>query len=145
MAYNKTIWEDKIVETPNKYKDQNNNVYEFEQVPGEVTKAGTPVDARRMNNIENGIYNNQRFTYNTTLTLENWVQSGEDYIYTINNTNITANHYVEVVPDFEGQKIMPSGSVDSYDGYFVIKVPELPENNVNVTIIYSLTSEEAST
>ncbi len=144
MAYVKTNWEDRIVETPNKYQDQNGNILSLTQVPGQVTKEGTPVEAKFMNNIENGIYDNQRFTYTTTLVLNNWQQVGDIYEYTITNENITFSHYVEVLPDFEGQKIMPPGSVESYNGYFVIKVSELPENNVNVTIIYNLTSEEAS-
>lgn len=55
MTYQKNIWEDRIVQYPNRYKDQNDNLLTLIQEPGEVAQLGTLVDADKMNNIENGI------------------------------------------------------------------------------------------
>ena len=55
MAYNKTNWLDKLVQFPNRYKDQAGKVYDFERDEGVVTQTGTQVNASVMNNIENGI------------------------------------------------------------------------------------------
>lgn len=53
--YVKTIWEDRKVEYPNRYKDQNGNILILTQEPGEVACEGTPVDGERMNKIEDAI------------------------------------------------------------------------------------------
>lgn len=53
--YIKNIWEDRIVQYPNRYKDQNDNLLTLTQEPGEVAQVGTLVEAERMNNIEDGI------------------------------------------------------------------------------------------
>lgn len=58
MAYVKSIWEDRVVEYPNRYKDQNGNVYTFTRYPGEVTSQGTIPTKEKMDNIENGIEQN---------------------------------------------------------------------------------------
>lgn len=58
MAYVKNIWEDRVVEYPNRYKDQNENVYTFTRYPGEVTSQGTIPTKEKMDNIENGIEQN---------------------------------------------------------------------------------------
>lgn len=55
MTYNKTVWEDRIVQFPNRYKDQNDNQYTFTRDSGVVTSEGTQMSAEKMNNIENGI------------------------------------------------------------------------------------------
>ena len=48
-------WEDRIVENPNHYRDQNGNLLILEQEPGEIYSEGTPVEAERMLHIERGI------------------------------------------------------------------------------------------
>lgn len=58
MTYVKTTWEDRIVEFPNRYLDQNLNQYTFTRNEGTITTAGTPVNASVMNKIETGIYEN---------------------------------------------------------------------------------------
>lgn len=58
MAYVKNIWEDRVVEYPNRYKDQNGDVYTFTRYPGEVTSQGTIPTKEKMDNIENGIEQN---------------------------------------------------------------------------------------
>lgn len=55
MTYEKNIWEDRIVQYPNRYRDQNDNLLILTPEPGEIAKIGTLVDAEKMNNIENGI------------------------------------------------------------------------------------------
>lgn len=53
MAYTKTTWVDRVVEYPNRYKDQANTQYTFTLDSGTITAEGTPVNAVNMNNIEN--------------------------------------------------------------------------------------------
>lgn len=53
--YIKTVWEDRIVQYPNRYKDQNGNILFLTHFPGNVSKSGTLVDSQKMNNIEDGI------------------------------------------------------------------------------------------
>ncbi len=55
MSYVKTDWKDRIVEYPNRYKDQNGNILELTQEPGNVVEEGTLVDADKLNNLENGV------------------------------------------------------------------------------------------
>ena len=55
MAYTKQTWTDRVVEYPNRYKDQNEVQYTFERDEGTITEAGTFVNAGRMNTIEQGI------------------------------------------------------------------------------------------
>jgi hypothetical protein len=55
MAYTKTVWKDRQVEFPNRYKDQNNTVYTLSRDEGVVSEAGTLVNATVMNNIEDGL------------------------------------------------------------------------------------------
>lgn len=145
MAYTKTKWENRIVEFPNRYKDQNNNVITLIQEPGTITKEGTSVTADVMNNIENGIYNNQKFAYTATLTLANWTLNSttSKYEYNVTNANITVNHYVEVIFDIENQeKFSDKIGIESYNGGFKIISNDLPESDVAMTVIYQLTSSE---
>ena len=76
--YNKTNWKDRIVQFPNRYKDQDNNIITLTQDPGEVAQDGTLVEAEIMNNIENGIeesFKNRDFGYYTTLLVANWTKN----------------------------------------------------------------------
>lgn len=57
MAYTKTVWTDRVVQYPNRYKDQNLVQYTFTRDEGTITAAGTGVSAVALNNIENGIKN----------------------------------------------------------------------------------------
>ena len=53
--YVKNVWEDRIVEHPNRYEDQNGNTLTLTQKPGNIVQEGTLVDAEKMNHIEDGI------------------------------------------------------------------------------------------
>lgn len=56
MKYVKTNWLDKIVEFPNRYKDQNENILILTEEPGDIAQEGTLVDSPKLNKIEQGIY-----------------------------------------------------------------------------------------
>ena len=57
MAYNKTLWKDRIVEKPNTYRKVENSdgTITLYPVTGQVIEKGTPVSAANLNKIENGI------------------------------------------------------------------------------------------
>ncbi|CQR51490.1 hypothetical protein [Paenibacillus riograndensis] len=57
MAYNRTTWEDREVETPRTYTLENNPDGTVTLVPAEGTilAAGTPLNAANLNNLENGV------------------------------------------------------------------------------------------
>ena len=61
MAYQKTEWKDRKVQNPRTYsvRDNEDGTITLLEVPGEITEAGTPVNAENMNNIENGIATNE--------------------------------------------------------------------------------------
>lgn len=57
MAYKKTTWEDRAVEHPRRYEkfeDADGNMTLIPN-PGEVYKAGTPLNAANLNEIEEGL------------------------------------------------------------------------------------------
>ena len=72
MAYEKQVWEDRQVEFPNKYKDQNGNTLILTREPGTITKNGSLFSAERMNHIEDGIS-----------ALDNTINSIIDLIYPV--------------------------------------------------------------
>ncbi len=150
MTYVKTVWEDRKVEYPNRYKDQNGNVLTLIQEPGEVVSIGTPVDAEHMNKIEDEL---ERLsggvglkTFTTTLLASNWAlnETTNRYEYNVSNPNITSQHYVSVDPvSFEDkEKFSGNGTVNSYDGGFIITSTELPESNMNIQVTYQLSTPE---
>ena len=55
IAYIKTVWSDRAVQFPRRYRDQLNNQYTFTPDEGTITNAGTPSTATRLNNLENGV------------------------------------------------------------------------------------------
>jgi hypothetical protein len=57
MAYEKTKWEDRVVQFPNRYDKSGETSTQVTLIanPGTVTQAGTPLNAANLNNIENGI------------------------------------------------------------------------------------------
>lgn len=71
--YNKTNWKDRIVQFPNRYKDQDNNIITLTQDPGEVAQDGTLVEAEKMNNIENGIEESLKIEILDILLLYSWL------------------------------------------------------------------------
>lgn len=64
MAYQETIWKDRIIERPRTFYIQENSDDTITLIPepGEIIEAGTPVNAEKLNNIENGIKNHEKST-----------------------------------------------------------------------------------
>lgn len=58
--YDKQTWLDTTGSKLNRYKDQNNQAYEFTWWPDASTVEGTPFTAARMNHIENGLFDDSR-------------------------------------------------------------------------------------
>jgi hypothetical protein len=73
MAYNKTIWQDRVVEKPRTYTmtDNGDGTVTLTPAPGNVVQAGTPVNATNMNKIEQGIADAQNSTKNAE-ALSGW-------------------------------------------------------------------------
>ena len=61
MSYSTTIWQDRIVQYPNRYTktQETSSQVTLALNPGTVTQNGTPVNAANLNNIEQGIFNAQ--------------------------------------------------------------------------------------
>lgn len=57
MAYEKTLWKDRVVEKPNTYRSVENpdGTITLYPITGQVIEKGTPVSAANLNKIENGI------------------------------------------------------------------------------------------
>ncbi|MHB8077421.1 hypothetical protein [Desulfosporosinus fructosivorans] len=55
VSYLKTVWSDRAVEFPRRYRDELNNQKTFTPDEGTITNAGTPLNATRLNNLENGV------------------------------------------------------------------------------------------
>ncbi|AIQ69226.1 hypothetical protein [Paenibacillus graminis] len=57
MAYNRTTWEDREVETPRTYTLENNpdGTVTLVSAEGTILAAGTPLNAANLNNLENGV------------------------------------------------------------------------------------------
>lgn len=141
--YKKTTWLDRIVQYANRYKDQNGNVLELTQDPGEVAQDGTLVEAEVMNNIEDGIeflYKVRTFSYQETLLATNWTKNSDTgyYEYDIINSDITAETIVDGILDIENQCKLNSSYTNSYDGGFKVITTEAPNEDIEITFKYSL-------
>lgn len=57
--YQKNLWQDHVVEYPNRFKETSlgNGLVEEVPAPGEIINQGTPQSARNFNNMEDGIFN----------------------------------------------------------------------------------------
>lgn len=145
--YNPTNWKDRIVQFPNRYKDQNDNVLTLTQDPGTVAQEGTLVEAEKMNNIEEGVvhlFKNRSFGYTTTLEVSNWVENGETgfYEYDIIDENITAQTIVDGILDINNQAKLNEAYTKSYTGGFKVITTELPNEDISITFKYSLVNTD---
>lgn len=141
--YNKTNWFDRIVQFPNRYKDQDGNIITLTQEPGEVAQDGTLVEAEKMNNIEDGIeflYKVRCFSFQETLLATKWTKNDDTgyYEYDIIKSDITAETIVDGILDIENQSKLNSSYTDSYDGGFKVLTTELPNEDINIRFRYSL-------
>lgn len=59
MAYTKTTWVDRSVQYPSRFTRTNDGTYDtLTPAPGTITNAGTPITSTALNNMEDGIGNN---------------------------------------------------------------------------------------
>lgn len=113
--YKETKWYDNMVEYPDRVKlkpiNEDEKLYDLIKAEGEVYEEGTPLTARIMNNIEEGIKNNNTYILATiqdvrTLQLQTLILqatilgdvTGEIYMEnfeTIDNINLTRGIYDE--------------------------------------------------
>lgn len=49
------VWQDRIVQYPRRFKDQNNNTLTLTPDPGTISQEGTPVTAVLLNGIESDL------------------------------------------------------------------------------------------
>lgn len=116
MVYQKTEWKDQNVESPRTYSVRQNldGTITLLDAFGEITEVGTPVNAENMNNIENGIVQNEsdiskrkftgyekyrHFIANGNLTVD--LQTTDEIIdiYVKSNSNITFDFSNVVTPE----------------------------------------------
>lgn len=143
--YTKNVWEDRIVEFPNRYKmvtDTVTGYVSLTEEPGKVQTQGTLVSAELMNNIEDGIYNNQLFNYEVTLLSTGWTLNSTTnlYDYDVVNTDITADTFVDVILDITNKQKISELEVNSYDGGYKLSTTDLPTENITATVCYQLSS-----
>lgn len=116
MVYQKTEWKDQNVESPRTYSVRQNldGTITLLDAFGEITEVGTPVNAENMNNIENGIVQNEsdiskrkfigyekyrHFTANGNLTVDLQITDEIIDIYVESNSNITFDFSNVVSPE----------------------------------------------
>lgn len=87
MGYFRTNWLDRIVQYPNRWLDELNNVKTFTPNPGTVTEAGTYVNASRMNSINDGI--EQQSLVN--MVTNNGFTKSTEFDRTITNSALNGN------------------------------------------------------
>jgi len=72
--YQKNLWQDHVVEYPNRFKETGlgNGLVEEVPAPGEIIQQGTPQSARNFNNMEDGIFHaNEMADFLVLLILKN--------------------------------------------------------------------------
>ncbi len=141
--YKPTKWLDRIVQFPNRYKDQDGNELTLTQDPGEVAQDGTLVEAEVMNNIEDGIeflYKVRNFSYQKLLLATKWTKNDDTgfYEYDIIDKDITADTIVDGILDIENQYKLNSSYTNSYEGGFKVITTELPNEDITMTFRYSI-------
>lgn len=89
------------------------------------------------------ISNLKRKRETITLSTSNWLLNSNTnlYEYTVTDTNVTANHYIDVVMDLENQAKLEDGYVESFAGNYKFYTSTLPTEDITVTVVISLTEE----
>lgn len=83
MAYEKTNWQDRVVEKPRTFTVTNNpdGTITLAPAPGTVLQEGTPVNAGNLNKIEGGIFGNQAkllgLAFDSVITLPGYHKTTE--------------------------------------------------------------------
>lgn len=141
---NKTL-EDLGIQPQGNYANVN-DVYSKEEM---YSKEEIDTNTNNLNNALNkSISDNKLMTYTVTLQLANWIlnETTTRYEYNVSNPKIKANHYVTINPASieDEEKFTGKGSVDSYDGGFIITSTELPESDIMISITYQLAHSEVT-
>lgn len=69
-----------------------------------------------------------------TLLSTNWVQNGDKYEYTVEDSSITEDHSIQCRMKIEEQEKLANADGDSYNGGFTIRTTELPTEDITMDI-----------
>lgn len=110
-------------------------------------KIKNQLDSDAAGKLANQIYEivkNGLKSYETTLTLDNWVLNSDTnlYEYDIIDSDITSNTLVNGNLDLANQVKLNDASINSYDGGFKISTTEKPLEDIEITITYQLSNME---
>lgn len=81
------------------------------------------------------IFANTPVYYTITLLATNWVQNGDKYEYTVEDSAITEDHHISCNMSIENQNKLKDAEGDSYNGGFTIRTTELPEEDIVMDIV----------
>lgn len=110
-------------------------------------KIKNQLDSDAAGKLANQIYEivkNGLKSYETTLTLDNWLLNSDTnlYEYDIIDSDITSNTLVNGNLDLANQVKLNDASINSYDGGFKISTTEKPLEDIEITITYQLSNME---
>ena len=139
--YQKNLWQDHVVEYPNRFKETNlgNGMVEEVPAPGEIIQQGTPQSARNFNNMEEGIFNANELTdYLMIQTLQNVrrIETVRGESSTVKMTNNQAYPF-----NSSGSTIALATPRDTTDYFVMVEVlDEAGGSAGNVTVYNKLTN-----
>jgi hypothetical protein len=113
MSYNKTNWLDRAVQYPQRFTRTSDGTYDtLVPAPGTVAQSGTPITADALNNIENGIFNNDQ------LTSDHEIRLGK-----------VEGNRAKIYHDTDGSLIMDRASVsiygtNTYNANFIVGIQD---------------------
>ena len=110
-------------------------------------KIKNQLDSDAAGKLANQIYEivkNGLKSYETTLTLDNWLLNSDTnlYEYDIIDSDITSNTLVNGILDLANQVKLNDACINSYDGGFKISTTEKPLEDIEITITYQLSNME---
>lgn len=122
--YNKTNWEDRVVEFPNKIKliDNGDGTYDKMPAHGEIIKEGTPLSALNMQKIEDAVYENREELLKLVqLEGQNLTLNADD-ITNLVETEVSSVVHVEILAPIQ----------NASNGYKPVKDPQITLNRYSV-------------
>lgn len=103
MAYNKTVWKDQDVENPRTYTQRQNDDGSVTLLDhfGKITELGTPVNAKNMNKIEQGIVDEEQARSTADTALQTQIngkvsKSGDTMTGTLTNNGVFVSQFDSV-------------------------------------------------
>lgn len=135
-------------EIPTKTSELTNdsNYATTSQIPTKISDLQNDSDFTTVNFVSHYVAANNPKVKNITLLTSGWVQNQttELYEYTITDSDVTANHFIDLTGTIENQ-ILDGCEVQSYAGYYIIRTTKLPESNINATVKIELTNPVVNT